>query len=59
MNFKIYVIEKFKTIRLILFFLVINKAIAFVFQKLSFAKLDKITEILRYQLIDYIDEIKD
>ena len=57
MNFKIYVIEKFKTIRLILFLLVINKAIAFVFQKLSIAKLDKITEIRRYQLIDYIDDI--
>ena len=37
-------------IRLILFILVINKAIA---------KIDKITEILPYKLVDYIDDLKD
>ena len=47
-------------IRLILFILVINKAIAFDCQKkLTIAKIDKITEILPYKLIDYIDDIKD
>ena len=47
-------------IKLILFILVINKAIAFDCQKkLTIAKIDKITEILPYKLIDYIDDIKD
>ena len=47
-------------IKLILFILVINKAIAFDCQKkLIIAKIDKITEILPYKLIDYIDDIKD
>ena len=47
-------------IRLILLILVINKAIAFDCQKnLAIAKIDKITEILPYKLIDYIDDIKD
>ena len=47
-------------IKLILFILVINKAIAFDCQKkLPIAKIDKITEILPYKLIDYIDDIKD
>ena len=47
-------------IKLILFILVINKAIAFDCQKkLTIAKIDKITKILPYKLIDYIDDIKD
>ena len=47
-------------IRLILFILVINKAIAFDCQnKLTIAKIDKITEILPCKLIDNIDDIKD
>ena len=46
-------------IRLILLILVIKKAFAFDWQKLTIAKLDKITEILPYKLIDYIDDIKD
>ena len=47
-------------IRLILFILEINKAIAFDCQKkLTIAKIDKITEILPYKLIDYTDENLD
>ena len=45
-------------IRLILFIVLMNKAIALECQ-LTIAKLDKITEILPYKLIDYIDDIKD
>ena len=50
---------KSKMIRLILFILVVYKAIAFECQKLTIATLDKIKEILPYKLIDYIDDIKD
>ena len=45
-------------IRLILLIVLINKAFALECQ-LTIAKLDKITEILPYKLIDYIDDIKD
>ena len=45
-------------IRLILLISVINKDIAFDCQKLTIAKIDKITEILPFKYIDYIDAKK-